>query len=120
MTGSKKHAWVAFVLTMPGRGSWDGRWSGDDVVFAKCKMLTQGKIDELLKGKSEVNFSYRWDDGWRANIEVFHVTAQDKVKLMRKSCGFSSYDWMIDSIIEYGDILTADERRERFEQCVVL
>ncbi len=33
-------------------------------------------------------------------------------KYIKKSVGFSSYDWMIDSILECGQILNTNERNE--------
>lgn len=91
---------IAFVLSMPNRGSWNGKWSGDGDLFARVSKLSQEKEAEL-DGKC---FSYRWDDGWCARIETRKVDARDATKIRKRSRGFSGYDWMIQSIIDKGEI----------------
>lgn len=94
---------VEFRLSMPGRASWNGKWSGEDKNYTITKSF---KDAEALKfdGKS---WSYNWPDGWYARVDarVIHPGAKTK-----KSDGFNGYDWMVDSILQYGKIY-ADHQR---------
>jgi hypothetical protein len=95
---------IAFELTMPSAGSWNGKWTGEKDLHVKCKTLEKTKAEKILGNSSEKHFSYRWDDGWCANIRVRKVFAAEKKSLEKRSTGFCGYDWMINSIIEHGDI----------------
>ena len=90
---------------MPGVGSWNGKWTGDkgNYVIIKKFSSIKGKLKakEIL-GKGD--YYYRWDDGWAANIKVKEVTGKESTQLKRISDGFCSYEWMIDSILDYGAI----------------
>jgi hypothetical protein len=98
---------IIFTLTMPGVGSWNGRWSGENNVYAIKK--PDRSVPKEIIGKS---FYYRWDDGWAGNITVESVSAAEANKIMRKSKGFCGYDWMVRSLIKHGEILTAREQQE--------
>lgn len=86
---------------MPSAGSWNGKWSGNGRVYAKIRKLDKKK-EVVLDGTS---YSYRWDDGWCARVDVCKVDAKEANKIRRKSVGFYGYDWMIDSIIKHGKII---------------
>lgn len=101
---------VAFVLTMPGCGSWNGRWSGEGQLYAVVRKFgdsqkTQAKL-LALAGRS---FSYSWPDGWRASIEVSTPTTKEARELRKNSKGFCGYEWMIESILARGKILADHE-----------
>ena len=91
---------LLFVLTMPNVGSWNGKWTGASNLYAKIK---DGKSYPNCK---EGNYYYRWDDGWGANVSVERVTAKESHKYSKASRGFCNYDWMIESILHYGEIKT--------------
>ena len=97
---------VAFTLSMPGRSSWDGRWSGEGrlyVIVRRVKTVT----NDLLG-----YHSYAWQDGWCASIEASIVDSKEAAKLRKRSAGFCGYDWMVDSLLMDGRIL-ASHQRER-------
>jgi hypothetical protein len=97
---------IVFELTMPNKGSWNGKWSGEGTCFAR--LHTQKRVPKEYWNK---NFYYRWDDGWTACVSVTQMPAAEARKIARRSKGFCGYDWMIKSIIECGEILTEKERR---------
>lgn len=99
---------IAFELSMPGKGSWNGKWSQEGQCFVRT--MDQRKVPKEYWNK---DFYYRWDDGWTACVLVRKVSIADARKLERASKGFCGYDWMIKSIIRYGEILTERERHER-------
>jgi len=105
---------LAFILTMPNRGSWNGGWSGEDRIYCILKSFTSKKdmekADRLILKK---NFHYSWSDGWGANVEVKLVDRAEAMRLRRRSQGFCGYDWMVKSILQYGTIL-ADHEVEKF------
>jgi hypothetical protein len=101
---------LAFELTMPNVGSWNGKWTGASNCYARVMNYTekygtsrvaQEKLDDLLKHKS---YYYNFGDGWGANVSVKEVSRGEAAKLRRESKGFCGYDWMMDSILAHGEI----------------
>ncbi len=88
---------VEFRLAMPEKGSWDNRWSGEGKNYALVRNLDDG-LAEQLDGRS---WSYRWPDGWRAEVTARVVHDGETLK---PSHGFHGYDWMVTSILRYGKI----------------
>lgn len=91
---------VAFQLTMPGCGSWNGRWSGEGSLYAALRKLPDEKATQL----DNQRFGYSWEDGWRATVECRVIDAKEARKLRKASKGFCGYEWMITSIINNGCI----------------
>lgn len=96
--------YLVFTLTMPNRGSWNGRWSGEDDLYAIVKPIAgtqnaQEKARTLLDGGS---WYYRWDDGWGASISVQSAEGQQVRAIRKKSRGFCGYDWMANNILSHG------------------
>lgn len=92
---------VAFILTMPGVGSRNGKWSGEGKLFAKVVMLGHAKAREL-DGKS---FHYYWSDGWGARVQCKIVKGAEIRQINKTTQGFCGYEWMIDSIRTHGKIM---------------
>jgi hypothetical protein len=105
---------IAFTLTMPGRNTWNGRWSGDEKLYCVVRRFDGQKnakrAAEILAKRS---FRYSWGDGWCARIEASQVDSREAADLRRKSAGFYSYEWMIDRIVKYGDLLTDEQIAEQ-------
>jgi hypothetical protein len=104
---------LAFILTMPGNNSWNGRWSGDGKLYAVTHEFLgpeqERRAAELIAKR---NFGYDFGDGWRANIEVREVDALEATQMRDRSQGFYGYDWMIDSILAHGKIMRRDQEAE--------
>jgi hypothetical protein len=96
---------VEFTLTMPARGSWDGKWSGERKNFTLTRELDDAQALKL-NGRS---WSYGWSDGWRASITA-RVISEGAVQ--KPSDGFHGYDWMVASIISHDKIYADHERPE--------
>jgi hypothetical protein len=96
---------LAFILSMPNRASWNGRWSGENDIYAIVKSFPGKK-----RGAHAANlvaqrfFSYDFGDGWRASVEVRSVNGTESRQLRKRSKGFCGYNWMVDSIIQDGAI----------------
>jgi hypothetical protein len=98
---------IAFILTMPNVGSWNGKWSGEGNLYCIVKSFTSKKGKEkAVNVLSKPSYYYRWNDGWCASVAVKKVENAEARTLKRNSKGFCGYDWMIDSIIENGLIKT--------------
>lgn len=95
---------IEFTLSMPGRSSWDGGWSGQGNHYAVVRTLPDAKVAELA-GRS---WSYSFGDGWIARVDTREVP---KGEHTRKSDGFCGYDWMVTSILERGRIETGEAGR---------
>ena len=91
---------VAFTLTVPNVGSWNGVYAGDRPNKIVCRKLSN-KIGSEIAGK---DFFYDFGDGWGVNVSAKEVDYKEKNKLMKKSTGFGLYSWMVNSIIERGKI----------------
>ena len=100
---------VEFKLSMPGRNSWNGRWSGEERNYTIVKSLRDSVALDLLGERGSQSWSYAWKDGWCANVRARIVMPGERLK---KSDGFCGYDWMIDSILQYGRIYASHERPE--------
>lgn len=95
---------IEFRLTMPGRSSWNGRWSGE----ARNYTLVREIEDDVMNKYDGRSWSYAWSDGWVANITARVVGPG----VLAKSDGFCGYDWMVVSILRYGKIYADHERPE--------
>lgn len=91
---------IIFTLSMPSAGSWNDRWSGEGRIYARARKNCQ--VPKEVIGKS---YCYRWDDGWVACVQVEKMDYKEAQKIMKKSCGFFGYDWMIESIIKFKKII---------------
>ena len=95
---------LIFELTMPNRGSWNNKWSGDGDRYIIVKDGRYFPKDIIKKILDKQDFYYRWDDGWTACISVSEMKAQEANKLKKISKGFCGYDWMVSSILNYCEI----------------
>ncbi len=97
---------LCFTLSMPNVGSWNGKWSGEDNLYARIVNFGNSKKGiaraDYIRGRSP--FRYNFGDGWSANVSVEVVGAREAARLRKASKGFCGYDWMIDSIRQHGDI----------------
>lgn len=103
--------YIAFILSMPQVGSWNGRWSGEKDLFCRTRSFS----DRFLKSEDgkhikEGNYYYNFGDGWSANVELKKIDKSEMSKLKKRSKGFCGYDWMIESIIRDGKIVPPSER----------
>ena len=98
---------LCFELSMPGRGSWNGRWSGSDNLYAKVVNMGRSKksAEKARKILEEGSFGYHWNDGWSASVNVREVDGNESRRIRRKTNGFCGYDWMVRSIIRNLEIL---------------
>lgn len=95
---------LAFILTMPNKGSWNGQWSGEGDLYAKVVNLGRSNKGDALGARILAGQPYRhsWDDGWSASIKVGEIDAREARQLRKATKGFCGYDWMIDNIQTYG------------------
>ncbi len=103
---------IAFELSMPGVGSWNGRWSGEGIRYVKLLSLGRGKqaTEHEAKIVAGSSYYYSFGDGWAASVSARAVNTTEARKLRRLSAGFCGYDWMVDEIVEHGHILSLNER----------
>jgi len=92
---------LCFTLSMPSRGSWNGRWSGENDLYARIVDFSKKDQDKVNKILENRYYSYRWNDGWSACITVKEVDSIEARKIKKKSSGFCGYDWMIKNIISH-------------------
>jgi len=98
---------LSFKLSMPNNNSWDGKWTGDDKLYVRTKAFRK---EPLLPDGKRLAGSYHhhnFGDGWAAGVTVREVTRGAAAKLKKQSQGFCGYDWMIDSILTHGKILSS-------------
>lgn len=96
---------LLFKLSMPNRGSWNGSWSGEDNYYAVIRKVKSDRDITSLLG----SHYYAWPDGWGAEVTVSIINSKEAVKVRKKSRGFYGYDWMVDSLLNYGKIMNSLE-----------
>lgn len=85
---------VAFILNMPNPPSWNGKWSGEGQIYAVVKSVRGVKAEaKMQKIVDQRSFSYHWDDGWGARIDVKSVDAAEARRLRKSSVGFHPAIW---------------------------
>ncbi len=108
--------YLCFSLSMPGKASWTGKWSGSGKNYVRAPNVGWS---ELKKKRAQYlidnsPFFYSWSDGWKASIRIKEVDGKEARKIRRKTDGFCGYDWMIDSLLQYGKIYADyDEHNKR-------
>ncbi len=107
---------LSFELSMPNIGSWNGQWTGQGEKYYKHRTVPKKEGEKILNGKERNSWYYNFGDGWGASVSVVAVSSSEKNKRERISCGFSTYEWMIDEILKYGRILERHERQEMRRQ----
>jgi hypothetical protein len=105
---------IEFKLSMPNIGSWNGKWSGEERYYARVYILGDEKAKKILE---KGYYHYDFGDGWAAGIDVRKVDSKEAAKLRKKSVGFDGYDWMIDSIIDNGKIVSGQEDDKEKGRC---
>jgi hypothetical protein len=106
-----KYIFISFELTMPNKGSWNGKWTGENKKYFIIKKLSKKQFESIqhfkdLKTKGYDNYYYSWDDGWGANIKAELVNSIEATQRKKQSNGFCGYEWMVESIFLYGYIKT--------------
>lgn len=101
---------LCFELSMPNVGSWNGKWTGANNLYARIVSIRKGKASEakakeILAAKS---YYYNFGDGWSASVSVRAVDGREATKIKKASKGFCGYDWMIESIMSNGCIKIKD------------
>jgi hypothetical protein len=87
---------------MPGKASWNGRWSGEDKNYLAYRRLRVPTLERLglELGATGKAWHHQWNDGWCARIHARILAENERP---RKSDGFCGYEWMVDNILVYGD-----------------
>lgn len=98
---------IQFTLSMPSVGSWNGRWSGRDNLYAIVRPFTGRLGGHLAKAiLAKGSFYYNFGDGWGASISAKAISGNEVRRVRKASKGFCGYEWMADSIIRDGAIYT--------------
>ena len=85
------------ILSMPGNNSWNGKWTGESENYS----INVGNFGKTRAEELIGRYSYAFGDGWVASVEIRKAKPREKVS--GKFCG---YNWMVDSIIRDGKILS--------------
>ena len=93
---------IQFTLTMPSNNSWNGKWSGEESLYALVRSYRDKAVAQKILDAGYQSYSF--GDGWRAAIESKEIGASTAEKVRKKSNGFCGYDWMVDSIERHGVI----------------
>jgi len=103
---------VCFELTMPGVASWNGKWSAANEGHYIFKEFAP-KYFEEHKDKLIGSWHYTWSDGWRACVSSYVIDGNESRRRKRINKGFYGYDWMVNSILSVGEILSPEDLRDR-------
>ena len=103
---------LCFVLSMPNNNSWDGKWSGEGRLYAVLRPIGRSiKAKDRAREVLETGyFHYNFGDGWAAGVTVTKVERREAARVRKCSQGFCGYDWMVDSILQKGEIKSRPPR----------
>ena len=106
---------LCFELSMPNVGSWNGQWSGESDCYIIIKKFSRGKAatEKADKLCEKGSWYYNFGDGWGAGVSCKRVDSKTAAKMRRKSKGFCGYDWMVNTILMYGNIFSDLQLKER-------
>ena len=93
---------LSFTLSMPNNNAWNGRWSGENNLYAK--VINFGRSKKALEILEKKYYHYNFGDGWAAGVSVEEVDSKQANKIRKASQGFCGYDWMVESIKLNGEI----------------
>ncbi len=89
---------IAFILTFPNVGSWNGKFSGEGRLYARVYSFDNKNAERIIAKKS---YWHDFGDGWSARIDIKEVDTKEAKIIKKNSKGFYGCEWMIDNII-YG------------------
>lgn len=103
---------IAYILTMPNIGSWNGQFSGSGKFY--CTVKSYPIESDIPKKVLSMGYGYHYDfgDGWSANVKAEKIKGNQKAKYKKASQGFYGYEWMIKEIETFGRIKTLTERQQ--------
>ena len=104
---------LSFTLSMPNNNSWNDKWSGEDNLYVIIKSFLKRSSVQAQEILDKGSFYYNFGDGWGAGISVKEITSHEAAKLRKKSQGFCGYDWMVNEIIQHGEILGPHRRPKK-------
>jgi hypothetical protein len=111
---------ISFKLTMPNNNAWNGKWTGQDRNYYIIKTLTKKSAQHAhfkdLMDKGRDSWYYNFGDGWGACVIAELIDGKEARRRRKLTVGFSGYDWMVSSILTYGEILNDRQRKERAQQ----
>ena len=107
---------LAFELSMPSNNAWNGRWSGDGECYAIVRAFRKGWPTTIDGAPIPERATYSFGDGWVAAVSVREVNRGDAARLRRRTRGFCGYDWMVESLLCVGRILTREALREELQK----
>ena len=95
---------------MPNVGSWNGKWNGSNkkhfIIKKFSNKIFNEKVQPLLNDNDHKSFYYNFGDGWGANVCMEIIDSKEGMRRIKNSSGFCGYEWMIDSILENGKIIS--------------
>lgn len=91
---------------MPCVTSCNGKWSGEGnnyVIYRPSNLRTIRRLGLLSETNDPIDASWdhRFSNGWVACVTGKLLRRNEK---KQKSDGFSGYDWMVTSILQWGEI----------------
>jgi len=104
---------LSFQLTFPKVNTWDGNFTGSDKNYIIAKSVSKIDYNRIMGQSSTKSFSYDFGDGWIAKIEIKKIDKKQVKNIQKTSDGFMNYEWMADSIINFGEILNDEQRIQK-------
>jgi len=97
---------LAFVISMPNCGSWNGKFSGESNFYCAIRKFKESEFkNEKISEIIDKSFYYNFGDGWGASVKVELIDNKTATQYRKMSSGFMGYDWMIKSIIKNQKII---------------
>ena len=102
---------IAYILTMPGVGSWNGSFTGSRNFYCVTRSYKNSSHIPAKVLSMESGYIYDFGDGWVSRIKAREIPVVEKPVYNSQSSGFMGYEWMIKEIEKYGRIRTLKEKK---------
>jgi hypothetical protein len=97
---------LAFIISMPNCGSWNGKFSGESNFYCNIQKFKEAEYKkDNLCNIVDKSFYYNFGDGWGASIKVELINNKTATQYRKMSRGFMGYEWMIKSIVKNQKII---------------
>lgn len=87
---------IAFILTFPNVGSWNGKFSGEGRLYARVYSYDNKTAEKILE---KGNYYHDFGDGWSASVQAKEVDGKEAKWIKKNTKGFYGYEWMIDNMV---------------------
>lgn len=105
LSKNARKAFLVFELTVPRAGSYNGKWSQADKRHILVRDVPITRYRYKYSDFDNKTWTYNFGDGWVASIKCTVCDRYVASEYRKISGDFCGYEWMVDSILNYDNIV---------------